>query len=108
MGRSAAKKRERRQAIISTERVGLGACPHCGAKLDAITGAGFDDEAPKIQPGDHTMCCYCLHVLQWDGSRHRKVPPAKEAEVFGQRPLLRGFRNRLIAQKSGKLCAKAN
>jgi hypothetical protein len=91
MGRSAAKKRERRQAIISTERVGLGACPHCGAKLDAITGVG-EDEAPKIEPGNHTMCCYCYHILMWDGSRHHRVAPAKEEEVFGQLKLLRDYR----------------
>jgi uncharacterized protein with PIN domain len=98
MGRSAVKKRERRQAFIGTERTRLNACPHCGAMLDAITGVGFDGApgAPSIAPGDHTMCCYCYRILMWDGSRHRRVSRAKEAEVFAQSSVLRDFRDILI------------
>jgi hypothetical protein len=99
MGRSAVKKRERRQAFIGTQRVEPNACPHCGVKLSAITGVGFD-EAPTIAPGDHTMCCYCYHILMWDGSRHRRVTPAKEEEVFGQLKFLREYRAALREKRA--------
>lgn len=91
MGRSANKKRERRQAFIGTEEKMPSACPHCGIMLEAITGIG-EDKAPTIEPGDHTMCCYCYHILMWDGSRHRRVTPEKEEEVFEQLEILRECR----------------
>ena len=81
---------------MATERHEPRACPHCGVKLEAVTGVRYDSlTPPTLEPGDHTMCCYCFHILRWGGDVFRKVSPGVEAEVFSQSKLLRDFRETL-------------
>ena len=89
---------------MGTERHEPRACPHCGAMLDAVTGVKFDtDTPPSIEPGDHTMCCYCFHILCWGGDGFRKISPREEAEVFSRNELLRDYRDILRARQAQKV-----
>jgi len=48
-------------------------CPHCGHKLDAMTG--LTDPTPR--DGDVPVCAYCLATLLFEGGRLR-LPTAEE------------------------------
>lgn len=100
MGRSSARKRERRFAAIGSDRTAPMSCPYCRKLLDAVTGVAYDSTvAPKIEPGDHSMCAYCFKILLFDGTGYRRVSPGKAAVVFERSKLLRDFRASQIQKR---------
>ena len=55
-------------------------CPKCGKVLDAATAVGHDDPLPD--PGDLSVCGYCLQPLTWSGERWEKLE--KDALVLAR------------------------
>jgi hypothetical protein len=85
-------KRARNAVIATTDGLPKCACPHCGARLDAVTGASFaggEDLPPRPvpEPGSVTLCWHCAGVLVFDSQmRIRRADPRLEARVLKEWP----------------------
>ena len=89
--------RKHKSAILKSRRTNTLRCPYCQSKLDAVTSAGFDgDEAPELEAGCYSLCCYCLDLMLYDGRAYQRISAEKAAEVFQANEILAGLREELL------------
>jgi hypothetical protein len=87
-------KRARNAVIATTNGLPACACPYCGARLDAVTGATIDSPGgedlpprPVPKPGSVTLCWHCAGVLVFDSQmRIRRADPGLEARILKEWP----------------------
>jgi hypothetical protein len=73
-------ERKRRASLTggdwTSRRLEQGACLHCGAALNAVTGP-----AERPAKGSIMVCGECGYIMEWDGERHVELSEAAMTEL---------------------------
>ena len=60
-------------------------CPHCGKHIDAATGS----TGHLPDPGDFSVCAYCVKVMVFGDTLKLRLPTAAEAKTAASDPEVR-------------------
>ena len=71
-------------------------CPSCGVWMDGATGITSDD---RPDPGDLTICFYCVKVAVYDDDLTLRRPNAAEAAAAAANPKVIMARRVMLARK---------
>jgi len=76
----------------NSQRIGEGACPHCGASIDAVAGP------KKLEPRDLALCIQCVELIIYDDQLKPRALTKRERDNLVISPRLRTL-IRLMKQK---------